>query len=261
MKQEKLEKYKLRGSIHPPAIQTANVDGSAMKNADNCITITNKDGISNCRKIQVDLRLDSCDPEDYKSFAKLNRYLISAIAVTYKVQNCYRSADLFSGDQLSVAIKNRYFQLENYDKIAESGGIDMAAARLEERSLGFDLNISKSFTEDWFTRWDKALQNLDKVQQRYNDELVEIYQQNKNSKPRRFRYLIDFIMQYQDSIFTRKQLIDLLTRIGETENPEAYAKSYKKRYGIEYFSKKDVEYAISEIKRAMLEDTKIKMEH
>lgn len=215
-------------------------------------TILANSGISDYRTVRADLRLDSYNPTDYQTFSKLNKYLISAIAVTYKVQNCYRATDLFSDAQLSIAIKNRYFQLENYDKIAESGGTDLAAARFEERSLGFDIDMKKSFTVDWFHRWDKALNNLDKVQERYNDELVKIYERDKNSTPRRFLSLREFLMHYQDSIFTRKQMIDLLTRIGETENPEAYAKSYKKRYGIEWFSKKDVEYAISEIKRATL---------
>ena len=80
------------------------------------------------------MRFDSFDPEHYRDYAKLNRYLISARAVTYNVQNCYDSRNLFSQKQVSVAIKNKRFECENYDKAAESGGRDPAYARLELRS-------------------------------------------------------------------------------------------------------------------------------
>lgn len=217
-------------------------------------TITTDCGINNYMVVRADLRLDSYGEDDYKAFAKLNRYLISAIALTYKVDNCYKTNDLWSQEQLSVAIKNKYFQLENYDKTAESGGKDLAAARFEEREIcSTGVDIEKAFTETWFNRWDKAIQNLKGVEQRYNDELEKIWWRDKDARPCIFEGLKGFIMRYQDCIFTRRQLIDLITRTGESANPESYAKKYKKRYGIEYFSKKDVEYAIAEIKRATLE--------
>ena len=56
------------------------------------------------------MRFDSFDPEPYRDYAKLNRYLISALAVTYKVQNCYDSMNLFSQKQVSVAMKNKRFE-------------------------------------------------------------------------------------------------------------------------------------------------------
>ena len=66
----------------------------------------------------------------------------------------------------------------------------------------------------------------------------------------RFRSLTDFIIQYQDCIFCKKQMIDLLSRFEEVKDPKIRAENHKKRYGIEYFSKKDVERAVAEVKRA-----------
>lgn len=66
----------------------------------------------------------------------------------------------------------------------------------------------------------------------------------------KFRSLTDFLIQYQNCIFCKAQMVDLLSRFDEVKNPETRAKNHKKRYGIEYFSKKDVEYAVAEIKRA-----------
>jgi len=50
-------------------------------------------------------------------------------------------------------------------------------------------------------------------------------------------------------------MIDLLSRFEEVgkEKAKSRAENHKKRYGIEYFSQKDVERAINEIKRATLE--------
>ena len=110
-------------------------------------------------------------------------------------------------------------------------------------------DIEKQF-HGWYTRLDKALKNLDKVHQRYNDELEKIYKEEKDAFPVKFRSLTDFLIQYQNCIFCKAQMIDLLSRFDEVKNPETRAKNHKKRYGIEYFSKMDVEYAVAEIKRA-----------
>lgn len=213
-------------------------------------TILGGAGIESYSLSRFDMRFDSFDPEHYRDYAKLNRYLISALAVTYNVQNCYDSRNLFSQKQLSVAIKNKRFECENYDKEAESGGRDPAYARLELRSKCLTSNdIEKQF-HGWYIRLDKALKNLDKVHQRYNDELEKIYKEEKDAFPVKFRSLTDFLIQYQNCIFCKAQMIDLLSRFDEVKNPETRAKNHKKRYGIEYFSKMDVEYAVAEIKRA-----------
>lgn len=213
-------------------------------------TILGGAGIESYSLSRFDMRFDSFDPEHYRDYAKLNRYLISALAVTYNVQNCYDSRNLFSQKQLSVAIKNKRFECENYDKEAESGGRDPAYARLELRSKCLTSNdIEKQF-HGWYTRLDKALKNLDKVHQRYNDELEKIYKEEKDAFPVKFRSLTDFLIQYQNCIFCKAQMVDLLSRFDEVKNPETRAKNHKKRYGIEYFSKRDVEYAVAEIKRA-----------
>lgn len=212
-------------------------------------------GIDDYSIVRADMRFDNYNPDHYQDYSKLNRYLISALAVSYKVRNCYRSTNLFSQKQLSVAIKNDKFEIENYDKEAESNGTDLAKSRLEERSKRWkDKNLRAEFIEHWFLRWDKAIKNLDKVQQKYNDELEKIYLEGKNHYPRQFRSLTDFLIQYQDCIFCKAQMIDLLSRFPEIgpEKAKTRAENHKKRYGIEYFSKKDVEAAIDEVKRATI---------
>lgn len=215
-------------------------------------------GIGDYKIIRADLRLDSYDETHYRQYAKLNKYLISLLAVTYKVKNCYKTINLFSQEQLSVAIKNRYFEIENYDKDAESEGMDAAKSRLEERSKAWsekDKDLRREFTFRWFRRWDKALNNTNAVHTVYNDELERIYNEGKQAYPVRFRSLTDFLLQYQDCIFCKAQMIDLLSRFDEVgpEKARTRAENHKKRYGIEYFSKRDLQRAVDEIKRATLE--------
>lgn len=227
-------------------------------------------GMENYRFNRADFRLDSYDKEHYQAFLKLNKYLISAVALTYNVKNCYKTDNLFSHKQLSTAIKNDYFQLENYDRNAKSllteNHQETAQSRLEERTVSKEFRrlynddhcrdgmeiLKEEFTINWFNRWDKALENLDAVGLRYNDELEKIYNEEKDAYPVRFRSITEFVMQYQDSIFSQKQLINLLKRLGVASAKER-AKSYKKRYGIEYISKKDAKTAVEEIKRATLD--------
>lgn len=307
MNREKLDKYNLTGSIHTLSIKSPGIVEDVQEGVLACIksssqtkdgvtttsiinpnkllgdvfsyqefqsvfsTILAGAGITDYNLLRADMRFDNYEPDHYKEYAKLNRYLISMLAVTYKVKNSYRTENLFNHKQLSVAIKNDYFEIENYDRAAKSeiteNHLEPAQARLEERTVsrtfrklyqqckedGEDINMAilkSEFTDGWFARWDKAIQNIDLVQQRYNDELEKIYKSDKNSYPTRFRSLTDFIIQYQDCIFCKKQLVDLLSRFPEVKNPTTRAENHKKRYGIEYFSKKDVQRAIAEVKRA-----------
>jgi len=176
------------------------------------------------------------------------------MAVTYAVKNCYRSTDLFSQKQLSVAIKSKYLELENYDKAAESEGRNLAMSRLEERSKYWTDNhdIRTEFETHWWMRWQRAILNLNEVWQRYNYELEKIYNTGIKSDPCKFRSLSEFLMQYQDCIFCKTQMIDLLSRFDEIgpDRAKTRAENHKKRYGIEYFSDRDVSYAINEIQRA-----------
>ena len=289
MNQKKLDDYNLTGSIHTLAIKSPGIVEDIQEEVSNCIiassqtkngttttsiinvnklmgdvfrysefetvfnTILAGAGIDEYNIVRADMRFDSYDKEHYRQYAKLNRYLISLLAVTYKVKNAYRTTNLFSQKQLSVAIKNKYFEIENYDKEAESEGADAAKSRLEERSKSWtDKDMKKELTDGWVRRWDKALENIDAVHKAYNDALEQLYKEDKNAYPTRFRSLTDFLIQYQDCIFCKAQMIDLLSRFEEVgaDKAKTRAENHKKRYGIEYFSKKDIQRAIQEVKRA-----------
>lgn len=312
MNKQKLDNYNLTGSIHTLSIKSPGMVEDIQEEVSNCIvsnsqakngltttsvinpnklvgdvfsysefetvfnTILAGAGIRDYNIIRADMRFDNYEPEHYRQYTKLNRYLISMLAVTYKTKNNYKTNDLFNQRQLSVAIKNDYFEIENYDREAKSkitkNHQEPAKARLEERTVSkgwrkvynttkADLGsddwsmelLKKEFTDGWFDRWDKAIQNTDKVHKRYNDELEKLYKEDRKAYPTRFRSLTDFLIQYQDCIFCKAQMVDLLSRFEEVKDPKTRAENHKKRYGIEYFSKKDVQAAINEVKRATRE--------
>lgn len=309
MKLEKRNQYILNGSIHTLEIKSPVPEDEPVKdgNIKECITsrinesgteavskinpnhlngdvfafsefkktmreILSASGIDRYRFTRVDLRFDNYDIRHYRLFAKLNKYLISAMAIAYNTKNNYKTDDLFSLNQISVAIKNDYFEVENYDRnhknMVTGNTSEPAKARLEERTtarqwrslyqmdyVGAETNmmlIEFEFMQKWADRWKKARASLKMVQDAYNESLVRKYQEGLNVKPVQFRSLTDFLIQYQDCIFTNAQMVDLLERLG-VENPKGRAKYHKKKYKIEYFSVSDVDYAIAEIKRATKE--------
>ena len=217
---------------------------------------------------RCDLRLDTYGAKDYKRYAKLNKLLISLMATAYTTKNCYISRNMWTDEQISCAIKNPYFQVENYNReyknFVTSNCIEIATSRFEERSMAKAFNqhdpstseqlnnIRTEFLVAWKKRWEKALEKFPEVCDRYNTELVKIwYDEQSKTNETRFRTVNEFVRFYQNNIFCRKQLVDLLTRLGYTEaQAKELAGKWKTRYKFEWFSKKDVNYAAKEIHRA-----------
>ena len=308
MKSQKINNYQLTGSIHTLQIKSTDIpdipanlqeciSSSTRKNhgsieaisiinpnklLGDCCSFTEFEqsfssileevGVTDYNIMRVDLRLDSYDSEHYRLYAKLHKYLLSCLAVTYKVRNVYKTQNLFTNQLLSMAIKNEYIQCECYNREEKSklteNHEEKAKSRLEERTMPkswrmiaskkFENNMESNledmygeFVRSWSDRWKKSIAtaNIEAVWSKYNGELARIYQEDKTAYPVKFRSLTDFLIQYLDCIFCHRQLVNLLELIG-VDNAESRARNHKKRYGIEYFSKSDLKKAVEEIKRA-----------
>ena len=212
MNKKKLEDYRLKGSVHTVEIKSAGVAEAPQEELAECITSTTQhkktgeavtksiinpnkltgdvfgfrefqavlgtilagSGIEQYNFVRTDMRFDSYDPQHYERYAKLNRYLISLLAVTYQIKNVYRAEDFFTQKQLSIAAKNDYFQIENYDRARKSettgNTTEPAQSRIEIRTTsrswrklyekaqaedGTDLNmelLKKEFMAGWPSR-------------------------------------------------------------------------------------------------------------
>lgn len=209
-------------------------------------------GITEYRIVRADFRFDMFEPDEYARFAKIHRYLISLLATQYQVTNAYRTVNLFSQKQLSVAIKNKYFECENYDKAAESNKSDAAAGRLEIRSKSLRTSdLQKVFMEEWFNRWDKSLSCIEEMSAKYNTELKKIYKKGKEKSLTGFRSLTDFLIQYESCIFSREQMVNLISLVDTSvRNPSKRVSNFKQKYGTDFYTEKDIKYVVNEIKRA-----------
>lgn len=236
--------------------------------------ITSECGVDYYEFIRTDFRLDNYDPKFYQSYLKLTRYIMAALSLTYGIKNNYITNDMFTLRQRSQAIKGKDIEVENYDRAAKSRQTENhnepAQSRLEFRTMprewrsiyleaeGIESNmdlLKKSLTKSWFEKLDAASKNFDYVQRFYNDNLEQIYREitDASNLSMRVRSATDFIMWYQDCIFTRKQLIDLYRRLDSSTDPVLRADNHKRRYGMEFFSKSDMRIAVAEIKRAVTE--------
>ena len=205
--------------------------------------------IKNYDLIRTDMCFDSYDSAHYQKYAKLNRLIISMIGHAYSVKNKYKTNDLFTNKQLSVAIKNpNSFEVENYDKEYESGGRDIAKSRFEIRSTRMNpKTIEEEFILNWDRRFKKSLSCFDETLDRYNFELKNIYCEEKSKNPN--MKWSTFFQMYQNCIFTKEQAINLLNLLGEESAEDKY-KYFKKKYHLETYTKADIFAEINEIKRA-----------
>lgn len=205
------------------------------------------------RITRADLAIDMFNDGDYQTFQKLNKLILCCLADAINIKNCYSTRDLWTNQSLSVAIKNDSIEAENYDKAKESDGKSKATNRLELRSKRIMRPLDEEFLAKWALRLDHAVEHFEDVQVRYNTELAALWNEDRK-KPENCRDYVSlkaFLVQFQDCIFTRSQLRNLLEIIG-VENAERAAKNFKDRHHVEFYSKKDLITVIEGIKSAML---------
>ena len=206
--------------------------------------------------IRADFCFNSRDESTFEDYQKLHRLIISCLADTYKFRNCYVSCDLWDYDRLSIAIKKDDCEIENYNKYKQSNGQDESANRLELRSKRMSgTSIKYQFMVKWFDRLDKAIEHFEDVQQKANMHLERLYKEDlqRDRKDKKYVSLTAFLVQYKESIYTSKQMIDLLSRFDEVANPQNRAKKFKEKHNIEYFSKRDLEHIVRVLKQKTLQ--------
>lgn len=202
--------------------------------------------------IRADFCFNSTDVSTYESYQKLHRLIISCLAKAYKYKNCYVSCGLWDFERLSIAIKKDDSEAENYNKHIASDGKDESANRLELRSKRMsNTTIKYQFMTKWFERLDNAAKEFEAVQSECNEHLERKYKSDlaKEPKDRDYLSLNAFLLQYKETIYTRKQMIDLLSRFDEVKNPVKKADKFKEHHKIEYFSKSDLKFIINALKK------------
>ena len=149
---------------------------------------------------------------------------------------------------MTIRIQSKYIEAENYNKgLQEPDGLVKNRLELRSKSLTADIaENGKEFREfeKWCVRLDKAItaDNFNDLISRINISLVDRF---KDWRKLKGHTLSNFITQYENCIFTSRQLENLLTLLNEKDltsisNCKESAKKYKKRYGLEFFSLNDL---------------------
>lgn len=224
-------------------------------------------GIQNYQLQRVDFRLDNYKAGFYEKFFKVIRYLLSGFDNAFILKNGYRTEDLYSTKNLSLALKGPYFQTEFYDRRSKNvvtGNVtEPAQARLEFRSVskawtGYrrkypDMQeirfIQQEFQEAWRKRLEKAIEALEPAEYKFNQVLIARWQAGQAESPKKYRNYIDFLRENQELIFTRRQAVGLLKEIN-VANPKKAIDNFVDRYRPEFFLKKEIFKVKREIEKS-----------
>ena len=117
-------------------------------------------------------------------------------------------------------------------------------------------DIEHEFLNVWFERLDNAVKEFEAVQNRFNQNMAEIYLEDlaKKKRDREFMSINSFLMTRRDYIFTGSQMKKLLMLLGLTEKAaKNKAYNFKKHHNIEYFEREDLEVIVADIKEKMNE--------
>ena len=117
-------------------------------------------------------------------------------------------------------------------------------------------DIEHEFLKVWFDRLDNAVEEFEAVQDRFNQNMAEVYLEDlaKKKYDREFMSINSFLMTRRDYIFTSSQMKKLLMLLGlSKEEAKNKAYNFKKFHSIEYFRREDLEIIVADIKTKIIE--------
>ena len=199
-------------------------------------------GLEEPMKTRIDFRFDSFD-NNYNELLKLNKLLLVLLTTKYRINNRYKSQDLLTEEELTMRIQNKYIEAENYNKgLQEPEGDVMNRLELRSKSLNHDVSENDKELYEFYNWCDRLKRtvtatNFDLLVRKTNAALKDRYAEWTAKRGHR---LSNFIVHYENCIYTMPQLIELIKILGY-DNAEMKAKDYKRRYDIEFFSLKDLE--------------------
>ena len=191
---------------------------------------------------RIDIAWDSESCEYFERHKKQFRYLLTAFMLAYRSKNSFSVKDLITDEDKSYWVKTSYFDATFYNKGLQVDGKEegeLTQARFELRLKRLLLNgISKIHeiigiqTRNKLTR---ALLYLEDVQEEYNKCLIQIYKKGE------FRKISELVVFYQDRIFTKNQLINLLNKLDDTNaDKKKMAENFAHRYNIKFVTDKEM---------------------
>lgn len=207
--------------------------------------------ISQFKISRVDLAYDTYAAGDYGLYCKLNRLLLSLIANKYKCYNAYASSDFWNDDIISLKIKSRQFDIENYDKsLQEPDG--KTANRFEIRVKNIyipDVLQAIAYAEN------KALTIIDKAVTKDNyNAVVDRFTYNillKISEAEDKEEVNDILVSKSHILINTNQITQIFEAV-DYYNPAKKAERFINKKHIEKISFNMVKNYAEDIKKAII---------
>ena len=258
LKHRSSERYKYRINIAKAGENPYRIEGV---NAAIIKAIT-ETGMNNPKITRIDYAIDSIDavtPErDYNSLYKMNRIILSMLAIRENVKNVYHSEHGIFGDKLSFKIEKTGIAAEYYNKPMEEwssdrkcsgvmGRFELRATDLQSSHAPIDRVVAAELM-----MWQTRLTDLPEPKgelfttlcENMNTYLIEEYRRDQSGNKNRWVTFNEYLAAKGDRIFTRKQLIDLYKCMGY-EDPERQASRFKKAHnGIQFYSLRQIKQHI-----------------
>lgn len=233
-----IPKYKYRFNPDNTLLDTSTLAG--YQNAlDYMLSAT---AVLNPVKTRIDFRFDDYHA-DYSQTWKLNKLLLLLVAEAYNIKNRYQCIDMYTGDPLTLCIKNKYIEVEAYNKALQEPDGNIKS-RLELRSKALydaECEADKEVREldKWFARLANATTTsiFDRLVRGLNEHLMLRY--TEHTAKGKIATASEFIVKYADFIFCTRQLVDLFRRMG-FKRPDKKAAEYRRSHKIEFYSMGDV---------------------
>lgn len=201
---------------------------------------------------RVDFRIDNHDPASYDDFYKINKIIVLLIADALGLnKNSWESKNPTKLKQTTVRAQDINHEVEYYDRWEKTGEMGLVRARLELRSKLLECQVKD--IPNLIYKWRKILSSLltqyANLQQKQNETLLQQWECIKKRNPT--TTMSTFILQNADSIFTIRQLADLLEKIG-AKDPRGTARQYSYRYKLEFVTPNELKKYIQKIRVELL---------
>lgn len=206
--------------------------------------------ISQFKISRVDLAYDTYAAGDYGLYCKLNRLLLSLIANKYKCDNAYASNDFWSDDVISMKIKSRQFDIENYDKsLQEPDGKTTNRFEIRVKNIYIpDVLQAIAYAEN------KALTILDKAVTKDNyNAVVDRFTYNillKISEAEDKEEVNDILVSKSQILINTNQITQIFEAV-DYYNPAKKAERFINKKHIEKISFNMVKNYAEDIKKAI----------
>ena len=202
--------------------------------------------LENPRITRIDFCFDDYE-HDYRDLYKLNQLFFCLMINKYGIKNDYLSNGLQSPLEKTIRIQKSWMEGEFYNKKAEEPKGDILC-RLELRSklLKDDgirqpiINALEKWQNDFAFVFKLTSGDLDDMLKEMNDQIISHFEEDVVRDECDQKDYRSMIQRYHRYIYTRKQLVDLIRRMG-FQSYESIVSKYKTAHaGLQLFKIRDI---------------------